>query len=414
MKNIIYYFRLNLLLVLFIIVGLNLPVTGQNEKTPKRKKFGWSLKKPEKKPEKNSKINKPNAETDEDEVIKIDTDLIINDILVLDQKGKPVDGLKQTDFVVVEDDVTQEIEVFSSTAIKKQIYPRYFVFIIDHNNSQHGHIRNTVDAAKLFVDKLAPQDRMAIVTDEVKLIQDFTNDKTKLKEKLESVYKRYISPYTAGGHGYSYTALFTVLNEMFDKDGIRPIVILQSNGRELYMLKDGKRDASRSEFALYYGFQDFTYEDILRKIVEKRVTIYSIIPGRRFAGLSDDEKIRNLVLFQIDHQYDHTPIKLRSIEPRKDDTQEEENMRRILQEFTELQSAVAEIAETSGGTVNYLQTPEDAKTIYSDIFSTIDKRYLIGYYSTNQEQDNKLRKIKIEVRNHPEYIILGRKTYIPR
>jgi VWFA-related protein len=414
MKTLTCYFRLELLFVFVVIVGLTLPVTAQKEKTIKRKKFGWSLKKSENNSEKKPKTDKSNAVPDEDEVIKVGTDLIVNDILVLDQKGEPVVGLKQDDFVVVEDDVTQEIELFSAPD-KPSIRPRYYVFIIDHSNSHNdGHMRNSVDAARLFVDKLAPQDKMAIVTSDVKLIQDFTNDQAKLKKQLESVYKdNKNNTGRSGGDGLTYTALFVALNEIFDEEGIRPIIIMQSVGRDIHMLKDGKLDASRSPYGLFTGFYDFSFEDLLRKMVEKRVTVYSIITGRRFAGLSDEEKIKNLVLMQIDCQYEWTPVKLESIVP-LDKATDYDFVRRIMQDALEYQEALIELAETSGGTVNFLQTPEDTKNIYADIFSSIEKRYLIGYYSKNQKQDKKLRNVRIEVRGHPKYLILGRKTYFPR
>lgn len=413
-KNLTYCFGLNLFLGLLVIIGLNSPVIAQKNKKSERKKFGWSLKKNEKKSKNDSNPTEQNGETDEDDVIKIDTDLILNDILVLDKKGEAVLGLKESDFIVIEDDKPQKIEVFSSPAAEQQTYPRHFVFVIDHNNNHIGHMRNSIDAARLFVDKLAPQDKMSIVTDDVKLIQDFTNDKTRLKKKLEWVYKDYRSGVgRLGGYGLTYSALSTALNEMFDEEGIRPIVILQSNGMELFFLKGGKRDASRSEFGLYYGFHNFTFEDLLGKIIEKRTTVYSIITGRRFAGLSDEEKIKNLVLKQIDNQYDWTPVKLDSIVP-LDKATDNHFVRRIMQESLEFQLALIEIAQTSGGTVKFLQTPEDAKTVYSNIFSDTVSRYLIGYYSTNQEQDKKNRKVKIEVREHPEYVILGRKSYIAR
>lgn len=411
-KNLMYGFGLTLFLGLFLF-GLNLPVAAQKDKKPERKKFGWSLKKSEKESKKDSKSKKQSAETDEDEVVKINTDLILNDILVLDKKGEAVLGLKESDFIVVEDDKPQKIEVFSPPG-EKQIYPRHFVFIIDHNNAHTSYMRDSIDAARLFVDKLASQDKMAIVTDDVKLIQDFTNDKVKLKKELEWVYKDYNKNVgRTGGWGLTYTALHTVLNELFDDENIRPIVILQSNGGELHFIKGGKFDGSRSKFGLYYGFYNFTFQELLTKIIEKRATVYSIITGRRFAGLSDEEKIRNLVLLQMDHQYDSPPVKLESIVP-LDKATDNLVIRRAMQDVLEFQTALVEVAETSGGTAKFLQPSEDAAAIYSDIFSDTLNRYLIGYYSTNQEQDKTIRKVKIEVRDHPEYVILGRKSYFAR
>jgi VWFA-related protein len=416
-KNPFCFFALKLCLGLLIFIGLNLPVLAQEEKEPKRKKFGWSLKKAKKESENDSKPKKNNKKNnnDEDELIKINTDLILNDLLVLNEKGEAVLGLKESDFVIIEDDKPQKIEVFSSPAAEKPIYPRHFVFIIDHSNSNVGHIENSINAAKLFVDKLNPQDKMAIVTDDVKLIQDFTNDKAKLKNKLDWVYKDFISVVGRwGGWGLTYTALNTVLNELFDRENIRPIIILQSNGSELELLKGGKQDGSQSKFGLYYGFYNVTFQELLAKIIEKRATVYSIVTGRRFAGVSDEEKIKNMQLLHIDYQYGGVPVKLRSITPRPDDTIEEENVRRSMEKLIKDQLALIEIAETSGGTVKFLQTPKDAQNVYSDIFADVVNRYLIGYYSNNQDNDKKIRKVKIQVLGHPEYAILGRKSYIAR
>ena len=99
-KRLIYCFGLNLFLGL-LIISLNLPVTAQKTKEPKRKKFGWSLKKDEKDSKNDSKPTEQNGETDDEEAVKIDTDLILNDILVLDKKGEAVLGLKESDFMEI-------------------------------------------------------------------------------------------------------------------------------------------------------------------------------------------------------------------------------------------------------------------------------------------------------------------------
>jgi hypothetical protein len=36
---------------------------------------------------------------------------------------------------------------------------------------------------------------------------------------------------------------------------------------------------------------------------------------------------------------------------------------------------------------------------------------VIGYYPTNKARDGKRRTVTIEVRDHPEYIVWGRKAY---
>jgi hypothetical protein len=44
--------------------------------------------------------------------------------------------------------------------------------------------------------------------------------------------------------------------------------------------------------------------------------------------------------------------------------------------------------------------------------SDINRRNVIGYYSTNKEHDGKRRKVNVEVRGHPEYTVMGRKSYL--
>ncbi len=75
------------------------------------------------------------------------------------------------------------------------------------------------------------------------------------------------------------------------------------------------------------------------------------------------------------------------------------------------QTALATVAKISGGWPDYLQTPALAAPIYTRILNDINRRYIIGYYPTNAARDGKLRKVKIEVRGHPDYVVWGRKAY---
>jgi len=43
--------------------------------------------------------------------------------------------------------------------------PRSIILIIDYSPSQFAYIKDSIEAAKVLVDKLKPRDRMAVVTD---------------------------------------------------------------------------------------------------------------------------------------------------------------------------------------------------------------------------------------------------------
>jgi len=70
------------------------------------------------------------------------------------------------------------------------------------------------------------------------------------------------------------------------------------------------------------------------------------------------------------------------------------------------------LSQVSGGWLEFLEEPGQAEGIYNRILSELNTRYIIGYSPTNETKDGKRRTIKIEVKNHPEYTILGKTSYI--
>ena len=89
----------------------------------------------------------------------------------------------------------------------------------------------------MLVDKLNPRDRMAVVTDDVNLLVDFTSDKDLLKSRLDSLRQSALSGKL--GASDQYDALMATLLELFDGEDVRPIVIFQTDGDQLESLKGG-------------------------------------------------------------------------------------------------------------------------------------------------------------------------------
>ena len=59
---------------------------------------------------------KPTKTEEEDEVIRVDTELVEVPMVVTDRTGKPLLSLKQNNFTVLEDGKPQEIAEFSATS----------------------------------------------------------------------------------------------------------------------------------------------------------------------------------------------------------------------------------------------------------------------------------------------------------
>ena len=288
------------------------------------------------------------------------------------------------------------------------------MLIIDYSGSQLPYLKRSIEAAKLLVDKLRPNDLMAIVTDDVELIADYTNDKKKLKSKLDSL-KRGFGGFRLLGKSKQFSALYAVLNEMFSGEDARPIVIFQTDGDQFLFLKDqfGELIFSPSTFSRP---TNFSFSDLLTMTDRSRASIYTLYPGVKWLGLSPEEK-----RLKVEKERE-ARLRALGINPNKFPKPSKEILKRAekIQELSKKyypngmpdhQEVLAELSRYSGGWIDFLETPEQADEIYSMILDQIDSRYIISFSPTNETKDGKRRTIKVSVKNHPEYIVWGRKTY---
>lgn len=434
------------LLVLFCAGILPDKFFAQSREKPKLKDFGSSLRKlkwdPVKKEARETGPIDPRTNSDVD-VITIDTSLVACDVLVTDRQGRPIRNLKASDFSIGEDGVPQEVgHFFLGDNVNRS---RSIVLIIDYSRSQFPFLKESVEAAKVFVDKLGPLDRMAIVTDDVDLLADFTNDKRELKKRLDSLVER-----TKGSKGFlglrskqphfgrsaQYSALMATLKEAFDDEDERPIIVFQTDGDELEYLRDSiivrtvppglppdLRALAQEEIDERIKIQrlsmtEFSLDDIYRAIEKSRATIYTIVPGIRLLGYAPEEQ---LTRFQADDEKRFAAWLEASPEKDREGHLEQQVERRKnlvpaiwkanLDEAITIQSTLTEVAKVSGGWTEFLETGLQAAEIYSRIFADLNERYIVGYYPTNKERDGKRRRISIDVKGHPEYVIASRKWY---
>lgn len=371
---------------------------------PRLRAFGSSLTR--NRPE--EAINSSNRASGDDDVVRIDTDLVVSAVLVVDPQGKIVNGLTAKDFVVKEDNNLQEVASFSLGDSKDS--PRSIVLIIDYSASQLPYIRTSIEAAKTLVDKLNPKDRMALVTDDVKLLADFTSDKELLKAKLESLKSRALSGEV--GASIQYDALMATLNELFNNEDVRPIIIFQTDGDQLESLKGG---TLMNVFAppRKYGLQD-----VLNATERVHATVYSVISGVKFAGVPETELTNRARMDWVNRQA--ASVELRRVRnlpappTRVAEGPGDEVLQRLASQWLRRHAALEAVAKFTGAWAEFLEQPDQADEIYTRVLSDIDRRYVVGYYPTNRLRDGKRRKVSIEVRDHPEYQVWGQKAYFAR
>lgn len=413
---------------------------SQSNEKPKLRNFGSSLERLKWNAERQATIETKRKDTqskrsDSEEVLRVETSLVVSDVLVLDQQGRPVQGLTAKDFVLTEDGKPQSAGMFSLG--DNVSVPRSIVLIIDYSCMQLPFLQTSVAAARTLIDQLGPSDRMAIVTDDIELLVNYTSNKRKLKDGLDVLLKRTWlvghnplaetqERHLPFGRGFQYSALMAVLKEAFNDEDIRPIVVFQTQGTEAHILQNPiilppnptgqtpdmktemDRVAKRHQEYLRRNKREFSLNDVYKAAETSRATIYTVVPGLRLIGLSADEQVAQMRAFN------DQVISLPWISKRTQ--QENLNLPRDIlrweaEDMVNLQSALAVLSTITGGWIEFLNQPSQAGEIYSRIFSDINRRYLVGYYPTNKEHDGRRRKINIEVRGHPEYVLMGRKAY---
>jgi VWFA-related protein len=130
------------------------------------------------------------AETDPQDIIKIDTDLVPVDVTVLDSQGRLVRNLKKEDFKLFEDGAERPIASFNVEKIEGAPRPVAIVFALDLSGSMTpAEVARVGDAMREFSRRLAEHPAVfAVMTFgmRVKTIQTFTND----REKLDRAFDR--------------------------------------------------------------------------------------------------------------------------------------------------------------------------------------------------------------------------------
>jgi len=371
-------------------------------KLVQRRQFGWSLTQSSR--TKNTASGKTND--GEEEIVRVDTDLVVAPVLVVDKDEKFVTGLTKNDFIVKEDDTPQEVASFSLGDSKD--VPRSIVLIIDYSGSQLPYIQTSIEAARMLVDKLNPRDRMAVVTDDVNLLVDFTSDKDLLKSRLDGLKQSALSG--ALGASDQYDALLATLTELFDTEDVRPIVIFQTDGDQLESLKGGTPQPSNQ----YSLPRKHGLADILVATEKARATVYSVISGVRFVGIPETDLMKRAEADWANRANASRQLSGQNNNGGNSFKPSDENLKRMASQWVRRHTALAALAKFTGAWAEFLEQPGQANEIYNRILTDIDRRYVIGYYPTNRARDGKRRKVRIEVRNHPEYAVLGQKSYFAR
>ncbi|HVE59033.1 MAG TPA: VWA domain-containing protein [Pyrinomonadaceae bacterium] len=326
---------------------------------------------------------------DDEEVIRVDTQLVDVPIAVTDKSGKPILDLKQSNFIIYEDGKKQETAEFAATNAPFEV-----ALLLDTSGSTRSDLTLIQRAAANFIASLRAGDKVSVISYKTErnstqafamseVLSGLTDDRDKLKAVLEAVKTSNGTPY--------YDSLLQVAEQVFGKsakDDFR-------GRRALVALTDGVDSVSAAEF------------DEAREELEKAgITCYFIqVNTREFFEenlLGDCQSAIRFSVAQIRRYY-------RTYYPRSNVEKtfnfcglgdfERLAMSKGLYELADKQ--MKELARNSGGRVFPVEDLSEARNAFKAVADEIGTKYSLGYYSSNEKRDGSYRKIKIELKGVP-------------
>jgi len=342
----------------------------------------------------------PTPKPDEDEVIKVDTQLIDVPMVITDKAGKPILNLKQSNFVVYEDGKKQEILDFSTTTAPFEV-----ALLLDTSGSTRADLQLITRAARHFISSLRPGDRVAIiaynterrpnyVSPVTEIVETLTDSRPGLASALEKVKTSNGTPY--------YDSLEQVVQKVFkEAPGER-----FRGRRALVALTDGVDSTSVSDF------------ESAREVLEQAgiITFFIQVDTRPFFEqnlLGDCETAIRFSQAQI-RRYYRQFSKGNNLEQAANFCQLGDFERlAISKKLYEVAAAEMELlAKNSGGKVFPVADLSEARSAFKSVADEVGTKYTLGYYSSNEKRDGTYRRIKVELKGVPPGIqIRAREGY---
>jgi len=302
----------------------------------------------------------------DDEPIKLNTTLVQVPVVVSERGGRYVSDLTKDEFSIFEDGIKQNIELFGSVE-----EPFSVALLLDSSGSTEGALDQIKSAASAFIANLRPHDRVMIVSfnDSVQVLSDLTNDTSRLESAIRSI--------KSGSFTQVYEAVYTAVWETLRDVPGRKAVIVFSDGIDTASseieLEDTLDAVIECEDIIVYPIRYATRDDVERKMETRIRTVSAANPG------AIPEKI-------------------------------EQSRRDLDRAYRGADEYLQQLADMSGGIVERADKLGDLKSALGRIAEELRHQYLLGYYPTNRQKDDKSRRITVRV-TRPGVAVRARPAY---
>jgi VWFA-related protein len=285
--------------------------------------------------------------TPDDEVIKVDTEVVNVLFTAQDRNRRLLTDLKQGDIRLLEDGKEQELVAFS----RQVDLPLSLAILIDTSGSQERTLPEEKAAAISFLESVVrpAKDEVCIVsfTGEATLEQGFTNNLTRLRRSVSQV--RFIPPsgYIGGGVMTGTPPISGDNQAVVGSTAIWDAIWVTSDE----ILGPAPEKTRRAIILLSDGVNTFgkkKLDDAVQAALRSEAVIYSIGIGDNFYSGVD-------------------------------------------------RGSLNKISERTGGRAYFPKDERELREAFNQIQDEMRSQYLIAYEPTNQNRDGVFRKISIEL-----------------
>jgi VWFA-related protein len=327
-------------------------------------------------------------EVGDDEVVRVETQLVSVPAVVMDGAGRPIAGLSAENFVLYEDGRPQQIANFGTTEAPFEV-----ALLLDTSGSTRADVALIRGAANAFIDSLRAGDRVAVIAYNtsqfdrasaatVDVLSRLTNNRKALREAIEDIGASNGTPF--------YDSLERIVSDVFREPPGEEV----RGRRAVVALTDGVDSSSNSDYAqvkarlLSAGLACYFVEVNTEDFVEDRLMQDCQATGTIRLSRRQLERYRKIFTPRLDDSYFDDFCSMGPFE-RMQISRDLYNLAR-----QEMQA----LALASGGKTFPATNLRDARSAFARVAQEIGTQYSLGYYPTNKMRDGRFRAIRVEIK----------------
>lgn len=297
-------------------------------------------------------------EIDEDEVVRVESDLVTLRVSVVDRaSGRGLHGLAVEDFYVYEDNVEQKIEHFETAEA-----PFDLLLLLDLSGST-ARVTDTIRAAaRRFAAAARPQDRIAVIAfaGETVVVSPLTSDRARLGAALDRLAPPKGDTRLHDSLGYALDFL---------ERGADP-----ARRRALIVMSDGLDSTLPNVTG---AGSKVSYEDVRSRVQEFDGVVYAVWTNTEYYEAFSPEDIQPET-YDLAHD------------------------------------RMAGLAEAGGGSFHEVEKLEDLAGAYERVVADLGTVYGLSYRPTNKLRDGSWRAIRVRLPRRTDAVARGRRGYNAR